>query len=170
MKIIEALKQLKIIEDRIKRNTQKINTYAAYISTEGPAFSSHEEQVKEVAGLLQSVADLGKEYLRLKTAIAQTNLVTQVSVGDRTFSIAELIILGQHGVGNWQSDAFVALETQKAATMLRGTPNTDPQNPPRIIPAYNQKQRNEALEDWLQFLESISGRLEVVNAETDLVS
>ena len=78
MKIIEALKKLKVIEKRMEKNKSQITQYASMISTERPIFDTEEKQRKEVSSLIQANIDLMKEYLDLKGKIEKNNITVKV--------------------------------------------------------------------------------------------
>lgn len=177
MKLIEALKNLKTIEKRIDKNCEQIKEYAAYVSGETPAFETEERQRQEVQSLVQANLDLEKEYIRLKRAIEHTNLLTKVVIGSKEYTISELITIkgatkGKAGAGRFRLNTYNALHPQKALTRLQQVFNQrggiDPTNPAKVVPLYREEDKNKALRDWDEFLSAIEGKLEVVNAETDL--
>lgn len=176
MKLIEALKNLKTIEKRIEKNSAQIPEYAAYVNTENPHFETAEKQETEVAALVQSNLDLASEYLRLKTAIEYTNLNTKVTIGTRTHSISELITLrgakNRPGTGRFAMGTYGSLHPQRAVGRLQQTYNrpggVNITEPPKVVLAYREEDKQKALRDWEEFLSAIDGKLEVVNAETEL--
>lgn len=170
MKLIEALKNLKTIEKRIHKNAEQIGQYAAYVSVEQPAFETEERQRQEVASLIQANADLEKEYLRLKVAIEVTNLRTTVTINGKTNSISELIAI-RRGVGKFRERTYQALNASSALQRMQQSYNKgiDAQNPPRVVALYREEDKIKALREWEEFTSAIDGKLEVVNAETDLI-
>lgn len=173
MKLIEALKNLKTIEKRIEKNSQQISEYAAYVSTEQPAFETEERQRQEVTSLVQGNLDLTKEYLRLKTAIEFTNFNTKVSIGQRENTISELIAIRRTS-GKFVTMTHNALQPTKAIQRLQQVyqrqNGVNPMEPAKIIPLYSEADKNKAIREWDEFFSSIDGKLEVVNAETDLLN
>lgn len=177
MKLIEALKNTKTIEKRIEKNCELIRQYAAWVSVETPAFETEERQRQEVASLVQANLDLEKEFLRLKVAIETTNLATRVAIGAQEYSIAELNVLrgnrktGLKGSGQFRLGTYSALSGQLAAQRMQQifSKGIDAANPPRVITAYAEADKNKALREWDELLSQIDGRLEVVNAETELL-
>lgn len=173
MKIIEALKNLKTIEKRIEKNCQQIGEYAAYVSVEQPAFETEERQRQEVASLVQGNLDLAKEYLRLKTAIEFTNLNTKVSIGHRENTISELITIRRTSgkfVTMTHNSLHAAKAMQKLQQVFSRPGGVDAQNPAKVIPLYSEADKNKALREWDEFFSAIDGKLEVVNAETELLN
>lgn len=173
MKLIEALKNLKTIEKRIEKNCQQIGEYAAYVSVEQPAFETEERQRQEVASLVQGNLDLTKEYLRLKTAIEFTNLNTKVTIGQQENSISELITIRRTS-GKFTTMTLNSLQPARAMQKLQQVyqrqNGVNPMEPAKVIPLYNEADKNKALREWDEFFSAIDGKLEVVNAETDLLN
>lgn len=184
MKLIEALKNLKTIEKRVEKNCQMIGEYSAYVNVEAPAFETAERQRTEVSSLVQCNTDLAKEYLKLKTAIEFTNLSTKVSIGHRQHTISELITIrtsrkGKNGVGTFSYNQFLpatynALNANKAMQKLQQVfsrqGGVNPTDPAKIIMLYDEADKNKALREWEEFYSAIDGKLEVVNAETELLN
>lgn len=169
MKIIEALKNLKTIQKRMEKNCAEITQYCAYVSTENPAFETEDKQKAEVQSLIQANMDLEVEYLRLKKAIEQTNLNVSVTIGSRTYTITELISI-KRVVGRLHTMTYGALDPRAAVQRLNEIyrKGVDAANPARVVALYKEEDKNRNLRDWQEFLDQIDGRLEVVNAETEL--
>ena len=173
MKLIEALKNLKTIEKRIEKNCGQIGEYAAYVSVETPAFETEERQRQEVASLVQGNLDLAKEFLRLKTAIESTNLGTMVEIGNRKHSISELITIRRTS-GKFTTMTHNALTPKVAMNRLQQVyqkqGGVNPMEPAKLIALYSEADKNKALRDYEEFFSAIDGKLEVVNAETELLN
>lgn len=176
MKIIQALKSLKTIEKRIEKNCQAISQYCAYISGEILPYENEDRQRQEVQYLVQANIDLEKEYLKLKCSVEHTNLITKVKIGIFEYSISELIVL-KRGIGKIKGATFRS-NTYKSLSLLLtnqrfnqiASRGVDATNPPRVIPLFQEKYKNEQLTAWENFLDQIDGTLEVINAETELTS
>lgn len=183
MKLIEALKNLKTIDKRIAKNCEQIQQYAAWVSTETPVFETEEKQRAEVAALVQSNLDLSSEHLRLTRAIAFTNLNTSVTIHGHTFTITEIIALNgkvtpdnygkkskQPGAARFRFNTYAALSGAAAAQRMQSIykGGIDAANPPKVILAYSEADKQKSLREWDEFVSQIDGRLEVVNAETEL--
>lgn len=169
MKIIEALKNLKTIEKRIEKNCQQISVYAAWVNVETPAFETEDRQKQEVVSLIQANLDLEKEYLRLKTAIETTNLAVQVSIGDKSYSISNLVTI-KRKAKDFRAKTYLSLDARQAVQRMQSffQKGIDASNPPRVITAYKEEDKNNAIREWDDFVSAIDGKLEVVNAETEL--
>jgi len=169
MKIIEALKNLKTIQKRMEKNCQDISQYCAYVSTETPAFETEDKQREHVKSLVQANLDLEKEYLRLKKAIELTNLNVTVTIGTRTLTITELMSI-RRVMEKFHKATYQALNANSALQRLNEIyrKGVDGANPARVIALFKEEDKVNSLRDWEEFTSQIDGKLEVVNAETEL--
>ncbi len=173
MKLIEGMKQLKILEKRIVQNTGFINDYAAIVSNERPKFANEQEQKKEIQGLLQANEDLAKQYLGLKKRIEKTNLETIVTIGKDSYAIFDLLIY-RRGLAKLMRGSYMALNDKQAEQRLaqltsRFAPAQTGEKAPHIDKMYDEKERNNALRRWQDLEDEIETRLEVINATTELL-
>lgn len=179
MKLIEAMKNLKTIEKRIEKNCTLIREYCALISSETLQFGTEEKQRQEVQSFIQANLDLEKEYLRLKIAIDTTNLNTSVTLKDKSYTIAELVVIKGRktpdgrklsGIADFRAKTYHSLSGQPAAQRISNVyrAGIDAQNPPKVVLFYDEAEKNKAISDWDEFVSAIDGKLEVVNAETEL--
>jgi len=167
MKLIEAMKELKLVEKRMEKNREQITQYSSGLSNEKEIFGSEQKQIDEVKSLLQANVDLFNRYLYLKRSIERTNLETKVEFSVGTYSISELLAIKrrlQHGVIN----TFKALNTQSAEARMRTIKIPDNVEV-KVVRYYREEEKNILLKSWMEFFENIDGRLEVVNATTDLI-
>lgn len=169
MKIVEALKTMKLLEKRIKRVAEEITQYAAGVSHEPPPLGSAKEQASHVASLLQSGKDLVHEYESLTQRLHRTNLDTTVNYGGVECTIAELLIERRK-----TGAAFLLLlAAQKPdAAVERAERLARAQALPEgahIVLYYDDKRRLDGIRHLRDRVEGIDGFLEVVNATTDLV-
>ena len=171
MKIIEALKNLQIIQKRIDKNCQQIREYCSYLNVEVPAFETPERQKQEVDSLIQANLDLEKEYLRLKLAIEHTNLITKVTIGGFVYTISELVSI-RRIVGKFRTNTYASLDPSVSVRRLQlhlsSKANVDPSNPPKVINLSKEEYKNIHLREWENFIAQIDGTLEVVNATVEL--
>lgn len=173
MKIIEALKELPLLEKRIQKNNGMIAVYASDVDTghgaerQSLAFSTVEEQRKEVQSLVQSTNDLVKRKAELRRKLAITNATVEVKIEGVTMTIAEWIEYRQHGVKNILN-ALSALNDNSGRQKMQST-QFDPEKGIKIIKFYDEKDRNEQAEKWSSIADKIDSSLEIVNATTDLI-
>ena len=172
MKIIEAMKELKLIEKKIVKNTEAIALYSSGFDVEKPAFETEAKQRDEVQSLVQSNEDLLKRYAMLKAAIDKTNLVTTVSLMGTDYTIHNLLVL-KRKAGELLKKTYMSLNTSSADmrknALISGYNRGDNAKVPVVIRYFDEKKRNEKLNNIDNFLSAIDARLEVVNAVTNLV-
>ena len=169
MKIIEGLKELKLIESRMKKNAEQIEKYSSVLDTERCHFENEAVQTREVEQLVQANKDLQERYLQLKISIEHTNLATKVQIEGqkKDYSIYELIII-KRKLGSLIKQTYEAMN-RKQADMRRIKSMTSQATPVKVITLYDERKKNEALENHEKLMSNIDGRLEVVNAVTDLI-
>lgn len=164
MKIVEAMKELKLIEKKMNKNNNSIQKYSSQPSNERPYFQDENSQRKEIKNLVQSNIDLLNNYLELKKSIENTNLQTEVEFDGRKYTISELLVL-KRKLSKTMVETFESMNDQNARhNMMRVTDNTI-----KIERFYDERERNEGLRKWQDFYDNIDSRLEVVNATTDII-
>lgn len=171
MKIIEGLKELKLIESKMKKNNEKIEKYSSILDNERPQFESESHQIQEVKNLVQSNKDLQERYLELKAAIERTNLSTKVKIDGQAkeHTIYELIII-KRKLGDLIKQTYTSMNTKQAASRLSSSRSSlGGSIAPKVVPLYDERTKNEALDAHENFMSVIDGRLEVVNAVTDII-
>jgi len=168
MKIIEAMKGLKLIEKKIDANIEKIGQYSSTVSTERPAFGDEKAQEKEVASLVQANTDLVKEYLKTKRTIELTNLKVTADFGGQTYTLSDLLVLKRR-LGDKLLATYNALNTKYADARVRVAQKEADGTPGKVLRHYDEKKKNENLEWLLNMMSNIDARLEVINATTDVV-
>lgn len=173
MKLIEALKDLPLTLKKIDKNIEEIAKYSSTISDDF-AFETEAAQRQEVESRIQANRDLVKHYLDLNNRIGRTNAQTKVSTSMGEYTIAELLTLRGAGrnfsLGNQMRKTFGSLSDTSGMRGLHNLREINAENPQRLVRMYNEKDKNEQITKWDEFLDSIDGKLEVVNAQTDLVN
>lgn len=173
MKIIEALKQTKTLVRKIDDLKSKINENCADMANQKPTYGTEEQQSQQLKDWIQSIHDSVKEIMRLRILIQKTNLVTDVTIpiGDKTIThtIAEWIHRRRDLAGferlSWKCLTDRGLK--RAAWSPDGT-----QDKAEFIDVrryYDPKERDKKIELFTEEIDSIDSKLEVVNAETELV-
>lgn len=168
MMLIEAMKELKLLEKRMRDNTEKVAKYSSGLSTEKEVFGSEKKQRQEVSSLIQANMDLFKRYLQLKTAIERTNINTTILFPDiGEFNLTELLAIRRR-MNLPITNTFNALNTRDADAKMRSArvpENVDIQ----VVRYYDEEEKNNQLRKWMDFFDAIDGKLEVVNATTPLL-
>jgi len=169
MTITEGLKKLRLIEKRILKNCAEIEKYSSLLSNEKPIFDSESKQREEVAKLIQANKDLELEYCRLKARIDYTNLVTYVQIEGHNRTIHDWLLVLRK-TGSLMIKTFNSLSTQEARrNQHRYTSSSD--KTPTVIRLYNENEKRNGQREWedLTAGKIIEGRLEVINATTQLL-
>lgn len=168
MKLIEGMKTLKVIEKRMQHNAERINQYAAIVSTERPIFGTEVEQRKQLESLIQANTDLAKEYLSIKKRVDMTNLKTEITIGKDIFTIGDLLQI-QRNVAKLMRLTFHALNDRLAEQRLTSMRQQSTEKAPRVERMYDENRKYEGLQYWQGLEDEIETRLEVINATTELL-
>jgi hypothetical protein len=166
MKIIEALKELPVIEKRIEKQASQIAEYAGLVSNEQPPFGTSDAQKKKVSELIQSNYDLSKRYAKLKRALAITNTQVEVEVLGEKRTIAEWITFKTH-TANQLARTLNALNLSHAQARLQ-TSKFDVTEGIKIERMYDEEFKLKQSNRVQELLDNIDATLEIVNATTDL--
>lgn len=171
MKIIEALKKLPTLEKRIIKNIEQIRLYSSAVDNGNMdlPFGTEEGQKKEVSSLVQSVNDLVAERSRLRRSLAITNAKTFIKIGTLEKSITEWIEYREKGLGfiiDSQSALNISVSEGKVRT---GGVALDPEKGFKIVRFFDEKTRNNRIEELRDIQDRIDAELEKVNAVTDII-
>ena len=164
MKLIEALKEQKKINDKIDRNVKLIQKYSSKLSIEKTYFKTNEEQAEEINKLIENNHMLINHYLWLKRCIEYTNIIIKVDILGKTCSISDLIHLKRNGI-SMILDTYAALDDNDSSLKIdqyEGYAVT-------IDRFYDEKDKNEKMNYWREFFDSIDSKLEILNATTELI-
>ncbi len=171
MKIIEALKELPLIEKKIQSKQEQIARYAAYWEpTPGPTLASHDEQKHQVDALLQGVYDLAKHQAEIKKRLAYTNSQIKVDIGGVTATISEWISLKESGLPHFINtiNHLISSADRISRQAVQGTPQ-DAERGFKFNRCYDEKFLIERREKCQGILDSIPATLEIINATTELL-
>lgn len=169
MKIIEALKELPLIEKRIRKNIQSISEYSSDLDkgdlTDLP-FGTADKQRKEIASLIQANNDLIARKAQLRRDLAFTNTQVKVSIDGVDKSISEWIEYRENGMSNLIS-TYEHLTDKTARSKVQNS-NVDLAQGVKTIRFYDQKQRDDSIRSYQNIADKIDSSLEIINATTDL--
>ncbi len=169
MTITEGLKKLRLIDKRMGKNCEEIEKYSSLLSNEKPIFDSETKQREEVAKLIQANTDLELEYCSVKARVDYTNLVTYVQIDDENRTIHSwLVVLRKTGSRLIQT--YKSLSTSEASRSQLRYQNKD-SLAPTTIRLFDENDKRAGQRKWedLTAGKTIEGRLEVVNATTELL-
>ena len=169
MKIIEAMKRIKMNKSKIGDLQKKIGQFCANMSHESPLYGTGTK--KKVDEWLQSCADIAQENVKLLTGIQKTNLATEVTMnlGDKevTKTIAEWV---------WRRREYAPIDRvtwQKLSDrgLREGVMETSTGEKVQvsIVRHYDAEARDKKVAMYSEEPHVIDSTLEVINAVTDLV-
>lgn len=169
MKIIEGLKQIKMLAKKAEDLRKKISQNSAYLSNETPVYKN---QTQQVAEWLQAHSGTLKEILRLRIAIQKTNLQTMVAIdfGQNvivTKSIAEWVHR-RRDLAIAEKAGWTAL-TDRALREGQLKQSTGELIPVTIVRCYDPAGRDSMVSLFDMEPTIVDSKLEIVNAVTDLV-
>lgn len=167
--ITEGLKKLRLLDKRMAKNCEEIEKYSSLLSNEKPIFDTEAKQREEVAKLIQSNTDLEREYCSIKSRVDYTNLVTYVQIDDENRTIHSwLIVLRKTGQRLIQT--YRSLSTSEANRNQNRFRTDKDSLTPTVIRLYDENDKRAGQRKWedLTAGKTIEGRLEVVNATTEL--
>lgn len=169
MKIIEAMKKIKDLQQKADDLATKAATYCANLNIETPVYG--DTQKATVDGWLQAHSDIMQEILRLRVAIQRTNLQTKVTVqlGDNKVekSIAEWIHR-RRDLANLEYQVWDRIGDRNLKEGEVKNSSGDKVQV-KIVRFYDPKTRDAKRELYRSEPNLIDSTLEVVNAVTDLV-
>lgn len=168
MKIIEAFKKIKELEEKRDDLTKAAHTFCAHMDFETPHYP---DQKIKVLGWMQAIEDLNKEILGLTIRIQKTNLAIRVPITikdnqvERT--IAEWVLRKRKFCASdkiaWQGVGDKNLREgniQDSAGTVRAV---------KIVRCYDQELKDKRLEMYSAEPYLIDAALEVANAVNDLM-
>ena len=166
MKLIEALKSQKKINEKIDRNVRLLEVYATKLSIEKPIFETDESQRNEVQKLLNANLSLVDHYLWLKRCIEYTNVNVKVEIFGKIYTIADLLHLKRVGIE-------MILKTYKSLndfnSQQRITTRKNFDRDVTIDYFYDEKEKNDKIKEWRDLYDAIDSKLEIINATTDMI-
>ena len=169
MKIIEAMKRVKMNKEKISDLQKRIAGVSAHRSIETPMYG--DETKAKIREWAQSCDDITRDNVDLLCRIAKTNLATQVTItlGDKavTKSIAAWV---------WRRREYAAIDMQTWSTMTdRGIKEGNADSSTgvpieiKLIRNYDPELRDRKIAEYKSEPHEIDTTLEVINAVTDLV-
>jgi len=169
MKLIEALKEQKALAKKNDDLKKLVRDNSAYLSNETPPYGDN--TAKKIEGWIQSYSDNLKRILYLRTAVARTNLATQVTIAiggkEVTQSIAEWIhrrrdlAIEEYGIWAVLTDRGLKERTEMTSTGQK--------NEIKIVRNYDPETRDDKMSLFKSEPLLIDAQLEIINAITDVI-
>ena len=173
MKIIEAMKQIKDLQEKAQDLRDKVAKYCGDIDIETPTYGTEQDQREQVATWVQAHRDVLQEILKLRLAIQRTNLATQVSIELNGKTVTKPIagwIHRRKDLAGLERDLYVRATT-KASQLQNGQLRTTSGELRDVHPRryFDQAEFDAATEALRSEPMKINATLEVVNAVTDVI-
>ena len=173
MKIIEAMKQVKDLLRKAEDLRTKIRDYAADLDLHTPTYGN---QKKHVLGWLVAHEGITKQICHLRHALQRTNSTVEVTIelgGKQVTKTISEWIFRRTQLAALDRQAWESLGTTEKSGRLKegfveGVGSEAPKREIKIRRYYDPLQRDERVELYASEPSLIDGRLEVVNAITDL--
>ena len=173
MKIIEALKKMKDLQRKADDLRSKIRDNCADLDHEKPAYETPEAQRDQIKEWLQAHSDILKELEKLRLSIQKTNLETEVVVEvsdgkNITKSIAAWIHR-RKDLAKLEASAWSQLTNRNLRPVNYQKTEGGEVFIANIRKYYDQKKRDNMVEDFTSEPSRIDAALEIANATTDLI-
>jgi hypothetical protein len=172
MKIIEAMKRIKLNKEKVADLQAKIQANSANLNHETPVYK--DDPKGQIDSWLQTCTDLSQENVKLLCQIQATNLATKVSIEVEPGKATEKSIAAW--VWRRREYAPLDLKTWQAISdrnLKEGyMPSTIAGQPPsevKIVRHYDPKVRDQRVGMYRSEPTLIDSALEIVNATTDLI-
>lgn len=126
MTVLEALSALKIADDKILTALGGMNLVAANRNSAKKVNGIRREDFDtDAKASFQSVTDLIARYNAMKGAISRFNAATEITIGDKTMTVAEAIYQKNHGIA-LKKEFLSTLQNQlRNAEKMRDRENGD---------------------------------------------
>lgn len=168
MKIIEALKQTKDLVRKANDICEKVKHFSADMDYETAIYPDQKSQVSE---WIQAYKDIVREIGRLKFCIQKTNVTTRITINidgnDITKSISEWIER-RKTLATMEKQVWTAL-TNRGLKDLRLQQSAGQIVDAKVRYYYDAKLKDRMTEILSAEPSLIDGKLEIVNAITDLI-
>jgi hypothetical protein len=169
MKIIEAMKRIKLLHEKAADLREKVGRYCADMDFETPTYENQKAQVDE---WIQSHSDTLREIARLRVCLSGTNLRTIVAIElggvQVTKSLTEWI-QRRKDLSKLDLELWSKLGDRNIKEQAKFEQSSGVVKEIRIRRYYDPKQRDAKMALYKQEPSVIDSSLEVVNAVTDLV-
>ena len=174
MKIIEAMKRIKHLQEKCADLGTKVGQYCADLDIETPVYPDQRAQIAE---WIKSHEDTVQEIARLRTCIQRTNLATAVTIDLGGNAVTKTIAEWVHRRGDKKKKDGLANQDFSLWSQLgdRNLKEGVMQNTTggsmqvKIRRHFDPKVRDQKLELYRSEPTIIDGVLEVTNAVTDLI-
>jgi len=171
--ITEALAELKTVEKRIEKKRAAIKPYLSRPDGLKDPLEKSGGSVNMIKSELQGIADLGTRHLKIRMAIQRSNQETQITILDKSRSVAEWLTWRKEiapGLQRQNQELRMGiLQARQMATKTGGTlvsatvVNADTK-PTDIIVNVDEGLLNKEAEVMEEILGTLDGQLSLKNA------
>lgn len=189
MTIARGLARKKTIKAQLNKINSDIQKYAAWNNKKKHPLGDNkagvektlEQAQQEVLSLYQQYNDLSEEYKKICLAIDRTNMVTDITIADKTMKVAEAIVIKRDIAGfmrSFSSSYGYAISNAERDVERHNAPilsNTNyDENTKNVLRAdvsyFVPKEKVKETDDFLTiFVNEIDGELNAINATTPLI-
>lgn len=171
--ITEALADIKTIGKRVAKKQEFVGSYLARVEAAKDPHAAHGGSAKVIDSERQSISDLWRRVVTIRTAIADANRAALLSIGDRTMTVAEWIVWRREiapQIQTWNGALRKGVENARAAAKKNGSTlaSTDTGNPQDIIINIDERRLMEEIDSVEQVLGELDGKLSLHNARTTI--
>jgi hypothetical protein len=169
MKIIEAMKRIKHLQEKCADLRAKVGQFCADMDCETPTYPDQKAQIEE---WLQSHTDTVQEIAKLRVAITRTNLNTQVTIelgGKLVTKCLSEWIQRRKDLAKADLDMYAQLSDRKLSEKALLQTTTGGQKEIHLRRYYDPKKKDEMMAIFKAEPTVIDGHLEVTNAVTELI-
>lgn len=172
MKLIEAMKQIKELQEKAEDLRKKVGEHCAIRSFETPTYGDRQGQ--QIQEWIQAHSDILKKVLELHLAVQKTNLQTAVSIKLGDVEVTKSIAAWIHRRRNLAESerAMWARLTDKNIKEGEILPSSVPGQPGekvKIVRYFDPTVRDTKIELYRTEPGIIDRTLEVTNAVTDII-
>lgn len=103
MTIHRALVELKTIDERISKEIRNsMFCTAAKHGSKKLGGTTTDEFMTNASSAMDKIVDLINRRNAIKAAVSKSNAVTEIKIGDKSYTVAEAISMQQHGMSLWE--------------------------------------------------------------------
>lgn len=174
MTIIEGLKKIKLLKKKHASQVERIKNGCAELDYEDKDFTygKREEQEAMIAGFVKSANDIIAEIENISLRISKTNIETDVTIELNGRSITKSIsawIMRRRELSKMACQPYYVMDNRGLQPKGYRVDGCEDMKVANVALFYNQKERDDLIIEMEGEPLEIDGKLEVVNATTQLL-
>jgi len=170
MKIIEAMKRVKLNTSKINELRTRIGKASANTNHETPEYGA--EQASKIQEWLQAIHDLGQDNINLLVSIQRTNLVTMVPIEIAGKTITRTIaewVWRRREYSDVDLLAYQQLTDRGIKEGMASIPGQTEKLEVKIVRHFDPSKRDAKITEYRGEKFQIDSALEIINATVDLI-